>query len=666
MDFFPLSRFWVPACVVVASLSASPGWSADVYLAHPMASGRTGHSSTLLTNGEVLIAGGSLVRNTSPTATAEIFDPLRGSFRPTTSMNLPRASHSAVRLADGKVLVVGGFIQSFTNPTRTAEIFDPVSETWTTIGSMTVARADEPAILPGCQPDHFLVIGGTMEGNFGTATARIDRYDPVSRTFSHIADLVRSRRDFAATTLPDGRILVAGGQFSCCNTAENNLRRQSAEILGACGTGARLLGASLVHPRSRRPLAHLLDNGKVLIGGGGLGVPVPLEFFLPATESFAVSSAEVVLAQVPRFEELSDGRILMSGLLPAVSAGAVYDPAADSVEPVGAGLELSEGHDAAPLADGRVLLSGGGADPANLSQAWIFDPAYVPGAFLERFPIESVATGPRTALVAGVLDHHVPATGVPATWLFGYTCTSSANPVALPCGDGQGHRQVRAFDGQFGDAEYGQNAAPPGYRASCDGPPYGFPQFVYQGTGGGGTGTCPGGPGGLGPTSYLDYDGHPGYDFPYPSGEWIVAAAGGVLERHPSDRINHPSTWNSGNENLSQFNALRIRHPNGLETWYLHGIAGSECVVPGLCTNGSAPVLAGQRIARVGNTGAAGVHLHFEVRRSADQQPVDPFGCVDSVRATDPAACLPGGSLWLDLLFADGFESGDLAAWTVP
>jgi murein DD-endopeptidase MepM/ murein hydrolase activator NlpD len=104
-----------------------------------------------------------------------------------------------------------------------------------------------------------------------------------------------------------------------------------------------------------------------------------------------------------------------------------------------------------------------------------------------------------------------------------------------------------------------------------------------------------------------------------------------------------------------------ITHSNGLQTWYLHAMEGSECIA--FSTDKNTPcakndskarnanlgkkvwVTRGQVIANVGKTGTSGVHLHFEVR-SALEQPVDPFACADTVRQKDWAAC--PGNLWLE------------------
>src|SRR5260370_28627898 len=58
---------------------------------------RWGHSATLLPNGKVLIAGGSRGSTQSGynwVASAELYDPARGTFTPTGDMNIPRGTHT--------------------------------------------------------------------------------------------------------------------------------------------------------------------------------------------------------------------------------------------------------------------------------------------------------------------------------------------------------------------------------------------------------------------------------------------------------------------------------------------------------------------------------------------------------------------------------------------
>src|ERR1700683_3287969 len=67
---------------------------------------RAAHTATLLQNGKVLITGG--FNNTGVLATAELFDPVTGTFTATGTMAFARFSHTATLLANGKVLVTGG------------------------------------------------------------------------------------------------------------------------------------------------------------------------------------------------------------------------------------------------------------------------------------------------------------------------------------------------------------------------------------------------------------------------------------------------------------------------------------------------------------------------------------------------------------------------------
>jgi len=111
-----------------------------------MAAARAWHTSILLADGKVLIAGGGY-------SSAELYDPVAGTFTATGSMSVARTVPTATLLANGKVLVAGGYYPldvMYSRETETlasAELFDPLAGTFTATGSMTVPRHDHTATL---------------------------------------------------------------------------------------------------------------------------------------------------------------------------------------------------------------------------------------------------------------------------------------------------------------------------------------------------------------------------------------------------------------------------------------------------------------------------------------------------------------------------------------
>lgn len=91
---------------------------------------------------------------------------------------------------------------------------------------------------------------------------------------------------------------------------------------------------------------------------------------------------------------------------------------------------------------------------------------------------------------------------------------------------------------------------------------------------------------------------HGAIDWGVATGTKVVAAADGVV-------------LVTANLSGSYGTYVVIRHANGLQSYYAHGIKGSICVSPGQT------VKQGQKIMLSGNTGnSSGPHLHFEVRKS--------------------------------------------------
>jgi Galactose oxidase, central domain len=92
--------------------------------------------------GDILVTRG-LDATGVPTATAELFDPVAGTFTATSNMSTSRSTHTATLLSDGKVLVTGG-IDNTTSPITSAELFDPATGKFTQTGALATPVSNTP------------------------------------------------------------------------------------------------------------------------------------------------------------------------------------------------------------------------------------------------------------------------------------------------------------------------------------------------------------------------------------------------------------------------------------------------------------------------------------------------------------------------------------------
>jgi hypothetical protein len=360
----------------VVALAQSPGtFTPTGFMTTP----RMWHTATLLTNGKVLIAGGSLDFN--PLATAELYDPDSGRFTATGSMTTPRMAHSATLLPDGRVLIAGGNVTAGLGliPSKSAEIYDPFTGTFTPTGNLISDHVCQQATLLG--NGKILIAGGSgLDGRFPQSELYEAATDSFSPTGPYASDHSGNNNCDGAvlTLLTDGRALII-------------FEEGAAEIYDPGAGSFTPTGNPVGQPYSDGlPRATLLMTGKVLVAGGAddWGVHNTADIFDPSTASFAATGRMSTAHALHTATLLSDGSVLIAGTY-AFGGGAfanadVYDPVLGMFRSAGNMTAPRSQHTAALLNDGRVLIAGGNAGAGvSLSLAELYTPsAVVPAAVL--------------------------------------------------------------------------------------------------------------------------------------------------------------------------------------------------------------------------------------------------------------------------------------------
>lgn len=264
--------------VIVGGNNAGSLNTADVYLAGTytplmatMVVGRYSHAATRLVDGKVLITGGwnsAAAPGSEVLATAEIYDPVAGTFTPTTgTMTTARMDHTTTLLSNGLVLVAGG--TDGVN-IKGAELFDPGTGLFTELTGANAwpalrTRATHTATL--LADGRVLLAGGYQGAVWGTA----DVYDPIANTFTAVGDMSLIRWGHTATLLPDGKVLMAGGRNGLETTG---VVLATAELFDPVANTFSVVSVPMISPREWHT-ASLLADGKVLIVGGDRDETVP-------------------------------------------------------------------------------------------------------------------------------------------------------------------------------------------------------------------------------------------------------------------------------------------------------------------------------------------------------------------------------------------------------
>lgn len=260
--------------------------------------------------------------------------------------------------------------------------------------------------------------------------------------------LIRRGEGLTATTLADGRVLVAGAGAD-------------AEVFDPATMSWRLtesMNVARVHHRAVR-----LDDGRVLVVGGdrepnSRADIATAEIFDPITGAWSRTAPLKVRRHVWTQDLtatiLHDGTVLVTGgnteRWDGIGSAELYDPVRNTWELTGSLARGRVGHSATRLADGRVLVTGGVTDWDmwfQVGSAELYDPTSrrwreLPGPSTANHTTTLLGDG-RVVVAGGQSD--VPALGGPpgstwpqgtiaGTWIFDPVTErwSGASPLFTP------------------------------------------------------------------------------------------------------------------------------------------------------------------------------------------------------------------------------------------
>src|SRR5918911_2829578 len=231
---------------------------------------------------------------------------------------------------------------------RVLAIAQTANPSWSYTGSLNRGRVFHTAtLLPNGK---VLVAGGDSLGS-------AELYDPATGTWRLTGSLNTPRGfDHTATLLPNGKVLVAGGY----NGDEINSAGLYDPATGTWTSTGNLNVARHSHT------ATLLPDGKVLVAGGGDedgGITNSAELYNPATGTWSITGSLHTVRGRHTATLLPDSRVLVAGgtdsFFPSLRSSELYDPHTGTWSVTGSLNTDRVLFTATLLSNGSVLVAGG-------------------------------------------------------------------------------------------------------------------------------------------------------------------------------------------------------------------------------------------------------------------------------------------------------------------
>ncbi|MBS3913567.1 MAG: hypothetical protein KG003_03660 [Bacteroidetes bacterium] len=247
------------------------------------------HTAIKLSNGKILVTGGYYfdggIGDFAERKSCEIYDPSSATWSGTGEMNYTHHVENAILLPNGNVFIAGG-------GNAKSEIYDTSTGTWSLSGDLpfnteqtSLVNLNNGKILTGDGTNYCIynIVSGTwsttgtsgisayvysplvtvgngkilLVGNSGYGYKDCELYNPLSGTWDTTGDMLTERFNHRAIGLPNGNVLVTGGNG-----------------LNECEIYHSPCGISNVTIRAEFENGTLLQNNTIYFGASGLNCAV--------------------------------------------------------------------------------------------------------------------------------------------------------------------------------------------------------------------------------------------------------------------------------------------------------------------------------------------------------------------------------------------------------
>ena len=296
--------------------AAAPAWS----VAGALAEARNYPRVVALPTGELFVSGGvDPAYPDAARATTELFDPSTGRSTVLAPNGPGRLNHTATLAWGDRVVIAGGtdFYDGRWHAMDRVDVYLPYSHVWLRGAALRQPRADHSAVA---LPDGRVLVAGGENGNFIYRSAEL--YDPATDRWTQAAPMPRVRTQFLMAALPDGTVLAFGG------LEERGAPSRTSAIYDP-RTDTWREGPRLAADRVLSAIA-TLDNGDLLVIGGQYAASNTAERYDWRAQAFVYAGVLIEPRLAAAAVTLADGSVALVGGLPDSPSRVGFAPTAGS------------------------------------------------------------------------------------------------------------------------------------------------------------------------------------------------------------------------------------------------------------------------------------------------------------------------------------------------